>query len=191
MERTADLAQSGSALAAWFSPVEATPARSVAQPFSESDLTGISDALSHTGKLSWSRIPRVYSVLRMINQLQLIDSFVTEGINDLSFPFTIHTLPTAIKEPSIRALFIKAQNAVLTKGLDIEKDSGRHRHFLNQADIPFVRIAVLGQGAYGRVEHVRSTISGREYARKLIRRARTFGKDKKSAQTIRIRAGYS
>ena len=107
-----------------------------------------------------------------------MDEFVTEGITDLSFPFTLRTLPCMVKEPSTRGRFISVQDLVLTKALGIEQDPGTHYHFLEKTDIPFIRIGELGKGAYGFVEHVRSTISHKDYARKLIPRARTFGKDK-------------
>jgi serine/threonine protein kinase len=106
-----------------------------------------------------------------------MDQFVAENISDLAFPFSQRTLPLLVKEPSTRTLFLDAQHFALTKGLDVEHDSGQHCYFSNQSEIPFVRIGELGKGSYGSVDHVRSTISHKCYARKLLRRARTFGQD--------------
>src|ERR1700709_2588195 len=55
---------------------------------SETDVRQISTSLSRMGKDSWSRVPRIYAVLRMINHTQVIDSFLSQGISDIWFPFS-------------------------------------------------------------------------------------------------------
>jgi serine/threonine protein kinase len=60
----------------------------------------------------------------------------------------------------------------------LEHDNVVHHHFSNSADLPFWTIAELGKGGFSYVDHVLSTISYREYARKLIPRGRTFRKDR-------------
>lgn len=163
------------ALLAWFAP-SSTPIAS-RKPFGEIDLRGISDVLRRTGRDPWSRIPRIYATLRIINQLPAIDDFLTQGLSDIWFPFSQKSLPASLKSQAARFNFLEAQRLVLSKGLDLEKEDGRHRHFSNPADIPFQKVAELGKGGFGYVDRVLSTISYTEYARKLIPRGRTFRKD--------------
>jgi hypothetical protein len=169
------------AISAWFLPSNTSVALA-RNTFTESDLRSVSDILYRAGKQHWSKIPRTYSTLRMVNQLELIDAFITQGLSDTSFPFTLQTLPEELRSPSKRLEFLEAQKLVLTKSLDLEREAGKHHHFLDQADIPFSKLAELGKGGYGYVDRVISTISHKEYARKLIPRGRTFKKDKKVLQ---------
>jgi serine/threonine protein kinase len=164
------------AMLAWF-PNNSKLEIKARKQFTESDLRGISDVLRRTGKEHWSKIPRIYSILRIIGQIQVIDSFLADGLSDLWLPFTFKTLPEALKDPSSRVDFLEAQTLVLSKALDLEREDGKHRHFSTEADIPFTKIAELGKGGFGYVDRVLSTISYKEYARKLIPRGRTFKKD--------------
>jgi hypothetical protein len=161
------------ALSAWFPP--ALPLNTV---FSESDIRDISGILRIYETESRSRIPRVYITLRLIGHSSAIDDFVAAGITDIAFPFSEKTLPEELRDPSVRIKFLAAQCSVLTKALDLEKEDGRHRHLASADDTPFEKIAELGKGAFGYVDKVRSNISYKEYARKLIPRGRTFRKDK-------------
>jgi hypothetical protein len=164
------------AMLAWFGA--SSPAPIAARlPFSETDLRGISDVLRRSGRDSWSRIPRTYTVLRIIQQLPAIDDFLSQGLSDVWFPFSQKTLPTSLKSQAARCDFLEAQRLVLTKALNIEKEDSKHHHFSNPADIPLQKVAELGKGAFGYVDRVLSTISYKEYARKLIPRGRTFRKD--------------
>ncbi|KAF1836899.1 kinase-like protein, partial [Decorospora gaudefroyi] len=45
-------------------------------------------------------------------------------------------------------------------------------------EVPLIKVEDLGKGAYGRVDRVISTISHKEYARKLIPRGRTFQRNR-------------
>jgi serine/threonine protein kinase len=171
MASTDDLNQ---LMLAWFPNTQLSNRK----PLTEIDIRGIADVLHRIRNESWSRIPRIYSVLRIINQLPLIDIFVTQGISDIWFPFSQKSLPEAFQSPSARLDFLEAQQVVLTKSLDLEHENGKHRHFSNAAEVPLVKTAELGKGGYGYVDRVISTISHREYARKLIPRGRTFKKDK-------------
>jgi hypothetical protein len=161
------------ALGAWFPPSQ--PARAA---FSEEDIRQISEVLRRYGRQSWSRIPRIYITLRLTDQLSAIDIFLDGSITDVSFPFSQRTLPEALKSPQIRSLFLEKQGSILSKALDLEREDGRHRHLASSDDTPFEKIAELGKGAHGYVDHVRSNTSYKEYARKLIPRGRTFRKDK-------------
>lgn len=174
-DQTAD-ARLDEAMRAWFRSENIIELKK-REPFTEIDLRGISDVLRRYGKPSWSRIPRIYAILRTINQLGAMDIFVNDEITDVSFPFSQRTLPVALKSQSARCDFLQVQAIVLTKALDLEREHGRHRHFANASDVPLEKIAELGKGASGYVDRVRSTVSYTEYARKLLPRGRTFRKD--------------
>jgi hypothetical protein len=148
------------------------------KPFTEADLRGISHVLRRIGNEDWSRVPRLYATLRTIDQLSEIDCFLNQELNDVSFPFSNKTLPTSLRSQATRSDFLEAQTLVLTKALKLEQDNCVHHHFSNSADLPFQTIAELGKGGFSYVDHVPSTISYKEYARKLIPRGRTFRKDR-------------
>ena len=174
-EATLAVLEVDKAMQAWFSQSIPITER---KPFNDGDLRDISNALRSTGREAWSRVPRLYATLRSINQLPLIDVFLTQGLSDVWFPFSHKTLPESIRSQTARNEFIEAQRLVLTKSLTLEKEDGKHRHFLKQEDIPMVKLAELGRGGFGIVEKVISTISYKEYARKLIPRGPTFRKNK-------------
>ncbi|OAL48129.1 hypothetical protein IQ07DRAFT_114453 [Pyrenochaeta sp. DS3sAY3a] len=168
-----------SLLQRWF-PASPPGSSVVAQPtrFSETDLRGISDVLQRVGRGTWSRIPRIFTVLRLLDRLDAIDHFLAQAISDVYFPFTHRTLPQSLN-PSIAHDFLQLQRVVLSTALDLERETGRHRHFSSTNDVPFIKVEDLGKGAYGFVDRVISTISYKEYARKLIPRGRTFQRDQK------------
>lgn len=144
---------------------------------SETDVRHISTGLSRKGKDSWSEVPRIYAVLRMINHVQLTDSFLAQGLSDIRFPFSQKTLPESLRSPSARFEFLRLQDAVLTKAFDLEREDGKHHHFSRSEDILLQKVEELGKGGFGYVDRVISTITYREYARKLIPRGKTFRKD--------------
>jgi serine/threonine protein kinase len=158
-------------------PQTSRPEQGGHKSLSESDLRRVSDVLQRMGKDSWSRVPRIYAVLRTINQLQVLDSFIAQGVSDIWFPFSHKTLPDALRNPSARFEFLEAQGLVLTKALDLERDDDKHRHFSRAEDVPLSKLEELGKGGFGYVDRVLSTITYKEYARKLIPRGRTFKMD--------------
>ena len=178
------------AMLAWFpSNGSIRPPLSSLEPFSETDLRNISDILRCSGREQWSRIPRIYSILRLIDQLPAIDLFLAQGITDVWFPFDRNTTPSSL-DPSTTYEFLQAQSLVLSKALDLERETGRHRHFSTPTDIPFIKVAELGKGGYGYVDKVVSTVSHKEYARKLIPRGRTFKKDKQVLKDFERELGH-
>ncbi|KAF2016793.1 kinase-like protein [Aaosphaeria arxii CBS 175.79] len=149
------------------------------KPLTESDIRDITDALHRTSKPGWDKVPRIFSVLKIIDKVEDIDSFLGEDISDVWFPFSQKTLPVSFKDPSARLDFLAAQQFVYnTKAFDLEREQTRHGHFPDTRDVPLKKIGELGKGAYGYVDRVVSTISHREYARKLIRRGITFKRDR-------------
>jgi len=162
----------GRGMAELFSkPIEGRPT------YTDADFIRISTYLRNAGCQSWSNVPRLYTVLRLINQLDMLDIFVEQGIMDIWFPFAQTSLPNALS-PSARANFLTSQEAVLSKSLLFEKNPDRkHAHFSRDEPLPFQVIAKLGSGAHGYVDKVMSTVSYREYARKLFRKARGVSKN--------------
>jgi hypothetical protein len=51
--------------------------------FSDLDFQQISSALQACDRRSWSLVSRLYTVLRIVGQLQLLDNFINEGITRL------------------------------------------------------------------------------------------------------------
>jgi serine/threonine protein kinase len=149
----------------------------VFEPRSDQNIRDISEHLSRTGQHNWSKVPRIYVVLETINQIQAIGAFIDQEISDLGFPFTQQTLPVAFGDPTARHEFLDKQKMVLSKALHFEQGN-KHYHFSHESDIPLVRQSELGRGAFGFVDRVRSEVSFREYARKLIPRGPNFRKDK-------------
>lgn len=93
----------------------------------DSDFDRISQLLTQVGKPQWSCRPRTYAVLRMIDRIDLFNTFILEGLKDIALPYTDTRLPNSLT-PTAKAQFLQAQNSVLTKASDLEKSGGRHRH---------------------------------------------------------------
>ncbi|CAN9192575.1 unnamed protein product [Alternaria alternata] len=158
----------------WF-PVNA---EKTLTPFTENDIREVADVLTRCARERWSRVPRLYSVLRKIGQLDTIDSFIDSDITDVYFPFTKNTLPEALCDHSARLRFLELQHLVYnTEALKLERHA-RHGHFSDPTEVPLKKVGELGKGGYGYVDRVVSTISHQEYARKLIPRGRTFKQNK-------------
>ncbi|KAF3923439.1 Ankyrin-1 [Orbilia brochopaga] len=119
----------------------------------------------------WAQAPRLYTLLRLIDQLPLLDPFfLSQGLSDYWLPFSLNSLPDGIPL-AVRSAFVRAQPLVLTKAIDLEKgERGRHRHFGSDEPLPFKSKGPLGAGGFGAVDRVVSTVSGKEYARKRLPR---------------------
>jgi hypothetical protein len=143
------------------------------EPYTDSEIIEISLLLTQSNP-QWSKVPRTYVVLRTISHLNLLNDLINVGFSDYWFPVTEQNLP-ALLQPSVRAAFCNVQNLVLTKSMDLEKsEKGQHCYFKQGESVPFETKAVLGQGAFGQVDRVLSTISFREYARKRVLRSSAF-----------------
>lgn len=75
------------------------------------ELQEVSKILQDLGHLEWSKVPKLYTVLRLIGQLHLLDSYIDEGITDSWFPFQRVNIPGGLA-PSVRSAFEKAQSLV-------------------------------------------------------------------------------
>ncbi|KAI9862448.1 MAG: hypothetical protein M1813_004298 [Trichoglossum hirsutum] len=142
--------------------------------YTDSEILDIASLLKLSDN-AWSKVPRTYIVLRSIGRLDLLGEFIGLGFSDHWFPVTPKCLPQSIS-PTVRSDFVKAQDLVLTKSIDLEKGhGGRHQHFGPDEHIPFEIKGVLGAGGFGQVDRVLSKISYKEYARKRMRRKAVFG----------------
>ena len=143
---------------------------------SETDLLKLSQFLRASEKPKWAERPRIYAILHLIGEPEVIEDFVKENIFDISLPFRENCLPFALKSPSARKAFIQLQNRVLTSAADIEKKPGTHQSLRN-GDLYYQTKADLGNGSFGWVDQVWSTLSLEFFARKRILRRATFKKD--------------
>jgi len=156
--------------------------------FTDADFNRMSAYLRNTGSVAWSTAPRLYTVLRVIDQLDAMEVFLRQGINDMWFPFTNSTLPAA-PQPSIQAQFLDRQEMAYSQSKSFQLESGeqKHAYFSRDDPLPFRVIARLGRGAQGSVDKVMSNFSQREYARKLFRKSR--GLRAEDVQTFKTELG--
>jgi serine/threonine protein kinase len=154
--------------------------------YSESEINDISQLLLHLNP-SWSRIPRVYIVLRIIGCLHDMSTFVDVGFCDYDFPVTARSLPSELN-PKARSDFVKNQTMVMTKSLNLEKrEGGQHCFFKKNEYLPLRGEGILGVGGFGQVDKVLSLISFKEYARKRVLRTAAFGGRNAAAQRAFIK----
>jgi hypothetical protein len=73
---------------------------STRRQYSDADIQEISSLLRFLDRLAWSRIPRLYIVLRRIAQLSLLDIFIAQGVTDMWVPFSATSLPRVLPQPS-------------------------------------------------------------------------------------------
>ncbi|KAL2044844.1 hypothetical protein N7G274_002619 [Stereocaulon virgatum] len=140
--------------------------------YSDADIHGISRCLKDLQRHAESEVPRLYAVLRMIGQLQILDAMLEVGISDVWFPFSAAQVPKVLS-PSLRAKFLEVQALVLTKGVDLEKNgTTMHAHFGREDTFPFEVRETLGAGSYATVDKLFSPFSRREFARKRFRRSK-------------------
>lgn len=67
--------------------------------------------------------------------------------------------------------FLEKQNYALTPESDDKIDDGRHRHFLDNGDVPVIPIKTFQREVWGDLEQIQSTGSLKQYTRKTIRRS--------------------
>lgn len=146
------------------------------EPYTDLDFERISTHLQNTGHVTWGRSPRLYTVLRLIDRIDLMPHFLTNDTNHMSdflFPFSTEDFPAAIT-PTVQHQFLRQQGLVHEKSKAVQLENGGQKHatFSKDDPLPFKVVAKLGRGAHGSVEKVMSTLSQTEYARKVFRKAR-------------------
>ena len=137
--------------------------------YSDPDIHEISRCLKLRNEQRWSAAPRLYIVLRTIGLLDVLNPLLDEGISDVLFPFTPTSVPKLISSDQ-RNAFLKAQQLVLTKAVELEKGLKRHTHFGKDDAFPFEIRGKLGRGGSASVDKIFNPFSQREFARKRFRR---------------------
>jgi hypothetical protein len=151
--------------------------------FSDEDIQQIMELLKWV-EPRWSKVPRLYIVLRSIGQLDSLDDFIAIGVTDLWFPFSARSCPSNMSQ-SMRRKFLEAQRLVLTKAMDLEKgEGGTHQYYARDELLPFESKQRLGGGAFGEVDKVWSLLSHSEFARKRIRRGYIFQQQRRNMEDI-------
>jgi hypothetical protein len=124
------------------------------ETFTDAALEQISHLLQNSGRHSYSRVPRIYSVLRIIDRLEFLDEFIKINATDLSFPFSASSFPSTIGV-EIQSEFLRSQSLVLPKPLDLEKgERGGHLHSGTGEQVPHEVKGRLGTSSPGDVEKV-------------------------------------
>lgn len=80
--------------------------------YTDQNFSDIAALLKESNRDSWSRAPRIYTVLRLIDQLTALDSFLDLGFSDFWLPFNISQLPQSMSAYH-RNRFIEQPNIVL------------------------------------------------------------------------------
>lgn len=140
--------------------------------YTDNDCYEIANYLKANQSIAWAHIPRIYVVLRILGRVQDIEEFILLGLNDLCLPFgSVSQLPRSLPL-TLRERFLEAQNAVLTKSIELEKNGSekRHVHFSKNEPFPYEVKGQLGSGRYAIVDEVLSPLSAERFARKRFRR---------------------
>jgi len=152
--------------------------------YTDVDFERVSHYLDGTKQRTWAVVPRIYTVLRLISQLDKIEVFLQQGLSDMWFPFTSSTLP-AVLAPEVQAQFLEIQSVVFSKSksFHLETSERKHAYFSATEPLPLRSVAKLGVGTHGSVDKVVSTLTHKIYARKVFRKSRGFKKE--DVQTFR------
>ena len=150
-------------------------------PYTDMEFEQISAYLRSTKQEAWSTVPRLFTVLTLIDCTDALNIFMQNKMSDMWFPFDDRTLPPMLQS-STKARFIEIQKVVYegSKAHQLESGAKPHAFFDKDDRIPFESRRLLGKGAHGTVDKVMSTISYKEYARK------TFAKPKVGKGAVEI-----
>ena len=98
------------------------------KPYNDETILGVGELLAILGKHDWSLRPRLYLVLRMINEVRAMNMLIIEGFKDIHFPFTEADLTSSLKSAASRQSFLRQQRYVLSsRSVDLVQ-GGRHHH---------------------------------------------------------------
>ncbi|KAL5349220.1 hypothetical protein ACLOAV_005508 [Pseudogymnoascus australis] len=151
--------------------------------YTDFDIARISLLLKQSN-LEWSKVPRIYIILRTIGCLSHLDTFIDLGFSDYWLPFKERSLPHCVR-PSQRSQFVATQNIAMTQSLDLEKGAaGQHCNFSQREVLPFKEKGIIGSGGYGQVDKVLNLVSFKEYARKRVNRHMAFGRRTEDLQSF-------
>lgn len=83
-------------------------------PLTDANFHEISFLLLQSGRPSWALRPRVYTILRMIDAVDLMQGFVVDGLLDNDLPFPEDNLPSLLRTSDVGERFVVAQSLVLS-----------------------------------------------------------------------------
>ncbi|KAK7915042.1 heat shock protein SSB [Apiospora marii] len=129
-------------------------------PYTDMDFERISTYLRASKQEGWSTVPRLFTVLTLINCTDALNIFMQNGMSDMWFPFDTDTLPPVLQS-STKARFLEIQKVVYenSKAHQLESGAKPHAFFDKDDHIPFVSKMKMGRGAHGTVDKVISTES--------------------------------
>ena len=170
-------------LASYFDPPHQNQEPSSIQPLSdhqplkrytEPSIQSIQDLLQLLNA-AWAKVPRTYIVLRLANEISILDPLISAGFTDFCFPLASpRDLPSFVK-PASKHKIMAVQHAILTGAEELERgEMGCHISLEDGDTLPYEWRSRLGAGGYGQVDRVVSRISGKEYARKVMMRRAIF-----------------
>lgn len=101
----------------------------IKRPYSDDLVVRVTELLSAVGKDRWSARPRTYLVLRLIDEIRLMDELILDGFKDIDFPYTDASLPPSITKNGVQREFLRAQRYVLSERLADLVRGGKHHYF--------------------------------------------------------------
>lgn len=137
--------------------------------FTDMDFVHISEQLEKQGKSTWSRIPRIYTLLHLIDKLDWMKNF--HNSTDAQIPFDEDALmkrvPSATSE-DLRVVLTKQRLVHSDHAKQLEDPLGQHLEIDGISDQYFRTHKTLGHGKSGIVVQVESRLSLKQYALKTL-----------------------
>jgi hypothetical protein len=145
--------------------------------YSEEEIQQIANDLSKDGKKFWSENPRLYIILRDMDEIpwispfQLPGIFIEKEINDIWLPIRSGKALDCLLPPLALPHFLRAQYRVCSQPSDFQLGCGNtHGHFHSKDSSPFIVKGSIGSGHIGEVDEIWSPVDGKSYVRKTFRR---------------------
>ena len=162
------------------------PARNIKKhPLEDIDFQQISRLLRFSGKADAGETPKLYYILRTIQELDRLPFLHAKGFNDLWFPFPQSSLARSFfQNSSSPRAFTQAQQHVCSSRWAEDV----HLNFTRDDDEYLDKLKDLGSGGTGFVDHVWCPSFRKNYARKVITRSpeglRIFAKEIKMLKAV-------
>ena len=151
--------------------------------FTEKDIREIAALLELCARDAWSHIPRIYTVLRMIGQLDAIEKFMEEEITDIWFPFAQVDLQRVFAGEPAQLRFLGVQELVYNNNqvsgmLGVMGAKGEHCHLSDESESHLKPVRVLDDVWTVVFENLPSMRTQSEYMRASVPRGKKYGSRK-------------
>lgn len=114
----------------------------------DSKFEAISRSLElYVRKKEWAARPRTYFILWQLGEIDAMNTFIAQGLNDTSLPFKGRIDLPAVLNPSKKDDFLHWQSRVLSDILHLER--GTHVRILDGSKLFEVTRSRLGVGSQG------------------------------------------